>query len=123
MFQCLSLLCRNNKVTCCHGTQVPDIDALLSQMFSDLQQHPEKAEGAGQLLFQMCKGLRNMFHSCTANVSFFTKRYFVLAKSVERSSILNQSNGSDFLHQILFDAADFNVKEAAFSQKVKPCIV
>uniref|UniRef100_A0A3Q3VPZ3 Uncharacterized protein n=1 Tax=Mola mola TaxID=94237 RepID=A0A3Q3VPZ3_MOLML len=49
--------------------KVPDIDALLSQMFSDLQQHPEKAEGAGQLLFQMCKGLRNMFHSCTANVT------------------------------------------------------
>uniref|UniRef100_A0A4W6DX43 UTP20 small subunit processome component n=1 Tax=Lates calcarifer TaxID=8187 RepID=A0A4W6DX43_LATCA len=24
-------------------------------------------EGAGQLLFEMCKGVRNMFHSCTAN--------------------------------------------------------
>nr|XP_046234375.1 small subunit processome component 20 homolog isoform X2 [Scatophagus argus] len=47
--------------------KVPDLDALLNHMFSDLQQHPDKAEGAGQLLFEMCKGVRNMFHSCTAN--------------------------------------------------------
>lgn len=51
--------------------QVPDIDALLSHMFTDLQQHPEKAEGAGQLLFEMCKGVRHMFHSCAAKVSSF----------------------------------------------------
>lgn len=54
-----------------HPTQVPDLDALLTHVFSDLQQHPDKAEGAGQLLFEMCKGVRNMFHSCTANVSFY----------------------------------------------------
>ncbi|GAA6228191.1 small subunit processome component 20 homolog isoform X2 [Lates japonicus] len=47
--------------------KVPDLDALLTHVFSDLQQHPDKAEGAGQLLFEMCKGVRNMFHSCTAN--------------------------------------------------------
>ncbi|XP_044041482.1 small subunit processome component 20 homolog isoform X2 [Siniperca chuatsi] len=47
--------------------KVPDLDALLSHVFSDLQQHPDKAEGAGQLLFEMCKGVRNMFHSCAAN--------------------------------------------------------
>ncbi|KAJ0012510.1 hypothetical protein NQD34_016844 [Periophthalmus magnuspinnatus] len=47
--------------------KVPDFDALLNHVFSDLQQHPEKAEGTGQLLFEMCKGVRNMFHSCTAN--------------------------------------------------------
>ncbi|XP_074554208.1 small subunit processome component 20 homolog [Halichoeres trimaculatus] len=47
--------------------KVPDLDALLSLMFSDLQQHPDKAEGAGQLLFEMCKGVRNMFHSCSGN--------------------------------------------------------
>lgn len=51
--------------------QVSDIDALLSHMFTDLEQHPEKAEGAGQLLFEMCKGVRHMFHSCAANVSSF----------------------------------------------------
>uniref|UniRef100_H3CN87 UTP20 small subunit processome component n=1 Tax=Tetraodon nigroviridis TaxID=99883 RepID=H3CN87_TETNG len=47
--------------------KVPDIDALLSHMFTDLEHHPEKAEGAGQLLFEMCKGVRRMFHSCAAN--------------------------------------------------------
>ncbi|XP_019108873.2 small subunit processome component 20 homolog isoform X2 [Larimichthys crocea] len=47
--------------------KVPDLEALLSYVFSDLQQHPDKAEGAGQLLFEMCKGVRNMFHSCAAN--------------------------------------------------------
>ncbi|XP_070710114.1 small subunit processome component 20 homolog [Pempheris klunzingeri] len=47
--------------------KVPDLDGLLNHMFSDLQQHPDKAEGAGQLLFEMCKGVRNMFHSCAAN--------------------------------------------------------
>ena len=51
--------------------QVPDLDALLTHVFSDLQQHPDKAEGTGQLLFEMCKGVRNMFHSCAATVSFF----------------------------------------------------
>lgn len=59
-------------------TQVPDLDALLNHVFSDLQQHPDKAEGAGQLLFEMCKGVRNMFHSCAANVSFLSKGLDVL---------------------------------------------
>uniref|UniRef100_A0A3P8W978 UTP20 small subunit processome component n=1 Tax=Cynoglossus semilaevis TaxID=244447 RepID=A0A3P8W978_CYNSE len=43
--------------------KVPDFDGLLDLMFSDLQRHPDKAEGVGQLLFEMCKGVRNMFHS------------------------------------------------------------
>lgn len=38
-------------------------------MFLDLDEHPEKAEGVGQLLFEMCKGVRNMFHSCTGKVN------------------------------------------------------
>jgi U3 small nucleolar RNA-associated protein 20 len=37
-------------------------------MFLDLNEHPEKVEGVGQLLFEMCKGVRNMFHSCTGQV-------------------------------------------------------
>lgn len=37
-------------------------------MFVDLDEHPEKTEGVGQLLFEMCKGIRNMFHSCTGQV-------------------------------------------------------
>ncbi|XP_007577486.1 small subunit processome component 20 homolog [Poecilia formosa] len=46
--------------------KVPDLDALLNHMFSDLAQHPDKVKGAGQLLFEMCKGVRKMFHSCAA---------------------------------------------------------
>ncbi|KAJ4924558.1 hypothetical protein JOQ06_003513 [Pogonophryne albipinna] len=45
--------------------KVPDLDGLLNHVFSDLQQHPDKAEGAGQLLFEMCKSVRNLFHSCS----------------------------------------------------------
>lgn len=37
-------------------------------MFLDLNEYPEKVEGVGQLLFEMCKGVRNMFHSCTGQV-------------------------------------------------------
>ncbi|KAM9772369.1 small subunit processome component 20 homolog [Syngnathus typhle] len=46
--------------------KVPDLDALLTVVFSDLEKNPDKAEGAGQLLFEMCKGVRHMFHSCAA---------------------------------------------------------
>uniref|UniRef100_A0A0D9S1D0 UTP20 small subunit processome component n=1 Tax=Chlorocebus sabaeus TaxID=60711 RepID=A0A0D9S1D0_CHLSB len=45
--------------------KVSDKNALLNLMFLDLDKHPEKVEGVGQLLFEMCKGVRNMFHSCT----------------------------------------------------------
>lgn len=38
-------------------------------MFVDLGEHPEKVEGVGQLIFAMCKGVRNMFHSCAEKVS------------------------------------------------------
>ncbi|XP_077195287.1 small subunit processome component 20 homolog isoform X2 [Paroedura picta] len=44
--------------------KVSDQNALLNLMFLDLGEHPEKVEGVGQLLFAMCKGVRNMFHSC-----------------------------------------------------------
>lgn len=50
-------------------SQVPDFDALLTHVFSDLEENPDKVEGTGLLLFEMCKGVRNMFHSCAANVS------------------------------------------------------
>ncbi|KAF6340759.1 UTP20 small subunit processome component [Rhinolophus ferrumequinum] len=45
--------------------KVSDKNALFNLMFLDLDEHPEKIEGVGQLLFEMCKGVRNMFHSCT----------------------------------------------------------
>ncbi|XP_072856319.2 small subunit processome component 20 homolog isoform X1 [Pogona vitticeps] len=44
--------------------KVPDQNVLLNLMFLDLKEHPEKVEGVGQLIFEMCKGVRNMFHSC-----------------------------------------------------------
>ncbi|XP_075065353.1 small subunit processome component 20 homolog [Mixophyes fleayi] len=44
--------------------KVPDLNELLHFMFLDLEEHPQKVDGLGQLLFEMCKGVRNMFHSC-----------------------------------------------------------
>ncbi|XP_051857734.1 small subunit processome component 20 homolog isoform X2 [Antechinus flavipes] len=46
--------------------KVSDEDTLFNLMFLDLGKYPTKAEGVGQLLFEMCKGVRNMFHSCTS---------------------------------------------------------
>ncbi|XP_053572968.1 small subunit processome component 20 homolog [Bombina bombina] len=43
--------------------KVPDLNGLFNVMFLDLKKHPQKAEGLGQLLFEMCKGVQNMFHS------------------------------------------------------------
>ncbi|XP_069485978.1 small subunit processome component 20 homolog [Ambystoma mexicanum] len=43
--------------------KVPEQNALFNLIFMDLEKHPEKAEGVGQLLFEMCKGVRSMFHS------------------------------------------------------------
>uniref|UniRef100_A0A8C3M1A3 UTP20 small subunit processome component n=1 Tax=Chrysolophus pictus TaxID=9089 RepID=A0A8C3M1A3_CHRPC len=45
--------------------KVSDKNALFNLMFHDLGEHPKKVEGVGRLLFEMCKGVRNMFHSCT----------------------------------------------------------
>ncbi|XP_060050218.1 small subunit processome component 20 homolog isoform X2 [Erinaceus europaeus] len=45
--------------------KVSDKNELFNLMFLDLDEHPAKVEGVGQLLFEMCKGVRNMFHSCT----------------------------------------------------------
>ncbi|XP_066447495.1 small subunit processome component 20 homolog [Eleutherodactylus coqui] len=44
--------------------KVPDLNELFNFMFLDLNEHPQKARGLGQLLFEICKGVRNMFHSC-----------------------------------------------------------
>ncbi|KAG7320342.1 hypothetical protein KOW79_016195 [Hemibagrus wyckioides] len=45
--------------------KVPDFDNLFTLMFTDLEQCPQKAKGVGQLMFEMCRGVCNMFHSCT----------------------------------------------------------
>ncbi|XP_060746083.1 small subunit processome component 20 homolog [Tachysurus vachellii] len=45
--------------------KVSDFDSLFTLMFMDLEQCSQKAKGVGQLIFEMCKGVCNMFHSCT----------------------------------------------------------
>ncbi|XP_040263163.1 small subunit processome component 20 homolog [Bufo bufo] len=44
--------------------KVSDLNGLFNCMFLDLKEHPQKADGLGRLLFETCKGVRNMFHSC-----------------------------------------------------------
>ncbi|KAM4037263.1 small subunit processome component 20 homolog isoform 2-T2 [Anomaloglossus baeobatrachus] len=44
--------------------KVPDLSGLFNFIFLDLKEHHQKADGLGQLLFETCKGVRNMFHSC-----------------------------------------------------------
>lgn len=46
--------------------KVTDYDVLFTLIFSNLSEHPQKARGAGQLIFEMCRGVRNMFHSCAS---------------------------------------------------------
>ncbi|KAK7107774.1 small subunit processome component 20 homolog [Littorina saxatilis] len=43
--------------------KVKDQDALLTFLFKDLKQNPEKTEGLGQLLFEVVKGVKEHFHS------------------------------------------------------------
>ncbi|XDV24664.1 hypothetical protein PO909_028779 [Leuciscus waleckii] len=46
--------------------KVTDYDVLFTLVFSNLSEHPQKAKGAGQLIFEMCRGVRGMFHSCAS---------------------------------------------------------
>ncbi|XP_064011087.1 small subunit processome component 20 homolog [Pogoniulus pusillus] len=48
--------------------KVADKNAIFNLMLCDLGEHPKKVEGVGQLLFEMCKGVRSMFHSCAETV-------------------------------------------------------
>ncbi|XP_061420704.1 small subunit processome component 20 homolog [Lethenteron reissneri] len=48
--------------------KVPDHSALFDWMFTDLEQNPDKCDGLGRLLFQMCRGVRMQFHSCAGRV-------------------------------------------------------
>uniref|UniRef100_A0A8D0GIN0 UTP20 small subunit processome component n=1 Tax=Sphenodon punctatus TaxID=8508 RepID=A0A8D0GIN0_SPHPU len=54
--------------------KVSDQNVLFNVMFIDLGEHPEKVEGVGQLIFEMCKGVRNMFHSCAEKVRLILKK-------------------------------------------------
>ncbi|XP_022238550.1 small subunit processome component 20 homolog [Limulus polyphemus] len=48
--------------------KVPDKEELLKFIFQKLEDNPTQAQGVGQLLFEMIKGVKKQFHSCTAKV-------------------------------------------------------
>ncbi|XP_059834550.1 small subunit processome component 20 homolog [Hypanus sabinus] len=48
--------------------KVPDHSGLFNVVFADLEEHRSKTVGVGQLLFEMCKGVQNTFHSCAARI-------------------------------------------------------
>ncbi|XP_054911685.1 small subunit processome component 20 homolog [Poeciliopsis prolifica] len=89
--------------------KVPDLDALLNHMFSDLDQHPDKVKGAGQLLFEMCKGVRKMFHSCAATALPVAWRK--LGPSTSRSVSLPWNAVRDALDHMVQAAAGYVDKE------------
>ncbi|CAB1345772.1 unnamed protein product [Coregonus sp. 'balchen'] len=89
--------------------KVPDLDALLNHMFLDLEEHPGKAEGVGQLLFEMCKGVRNMFHSCAGTTLPVALRK--LGPSADQEVSLPWDAVRDALDQMAQAAANHVEKE------------
>ncbi|KAJ8006735.1 hypothetical protein DPEC_G00110300 [Dallia pectoralis] len=89
--------------------KVPDLDALLDHMFLDLEVHPGKAEGVGQLLFEMCKGVRNMFHSCAGKALPVALRK--LGPSANQTVSLPWDAVRDALDQLAQVAAKYVEKE------------
>ncbi|XP_054655986.1 small subunit processome component 20 homolog [Dunckerocampus dactyliophorus] len=93
--------------------KVPDLDALLTHVFSDLCQHPDKAEGAGQLLFEMCKGVRHMFHSCAATA----------VPTALRKLGPTTSPGVPLPWDLVRDALDHTARAAASYVEKEHCLV
>ncbi|XP_067674264.1 small subunit processome component 20 homolog [Haliotis asinina] len=48
--------------------KVKDHSGFFDFLFSTLEEHPDKAEGVGQLLFEMIKGVKKQFHSTTEKI-------------------------------------------------------
>ncbi|XP_071112967.1 small subunit processome component 20 homolog [Haliotis cracherodii] len=48
--------------------KVKDHSGFLDFLFSTLEEHPDTAEGVGQLLFEMIKGVKKQFHSTTEKI-------------------------------------------------------
>ncbi|XP_030576149.1 small subunit processome component 20 homolog isoform X2 [Archocentrus centrarchus] len=84
--------------------KVPDLSALLTHVFSDLEEHPDKVEGTGLLLFEMCKGVRNMFHSCAANA--FSVALHKLGPTTDRGVSLPWTSVRDALDHMAQAAAN-----------------
>ncbi|KAM9407228.1 small subunit processome component 20 homolog isoform 1-T1 [Salvelinus alpinus] len=89
--------------------KVPDLDALLNHMFLDLEELPGKAVGVGQLLFEMCKGVRNMFHSCAGTALPIALRK--LGPSADQEVSLPWDAVRDALDQMAQAAANHVEKE------------
>ncbi|XP_066490771.1 small subunit processome component 20 homolog [Tiliqua scincoides] len=89
--------------------KVSDQNALLNLMFRDLEEHPEKVEGVGQLIFEMCKGVRNMFHSCAEKaIKLILKK---LGPVTETDIVLPWDSVGEAFKHTAKSAADFVYKE------------
>ncbi|MBN3281355.1 UTP20 protein, partial [Polyodon spathula] len=89
--------------------KVPDLNSLFNCMFLDLEEHPEKAEGVGQLLFEMCKGVRNMFHSCASKA--FSVALQKLGPVTEREVELPWSTVGEVLCHMAESSASYVYEE------------
>ncbi|XP_058842187.1 small subunit processome component 20 homolog [Acipenser ruthenus] len=89
--------------------KVPDLHSLFNCMFLDLEEHPEKAEGVGQLLFEMCKGVRNMFHSCASKA--FSVALKKLGPVTEREVELPWSTVGEVLCHMAESSASYVYEE------------
>uniref|UniRef100_A0AAR2JK74 UTP20 small subunit processome component n=1 Tax=Pygocentrus nattereri TaxID=42514 RepID=A0AAR2JK74_PYGNA len=86
--------------------KVPDFHALFTMMFMDLEKHPQKTQGVGQLIFEMCKGVRNMFHSCALPVVLRK-----LGPSEEGCAVLPWDAVKEALDQMAESSANYVLKE------------
>ncbi|XP_043943711.1 small subunit processome component 20 homolog [Protopterus annectens] len=92
--------------------KVSDQDTLFNLIFADLEEHKEKAEGLGQLLFEMCKGVRNTFHSyaTTALPTVLQK----LGPITETEAVLPWDTVGEAVKHMLKSAVSYIHKENIF---------
>ncbi|KAF5898818.1 small subunit processome component 20, partial [Clarias magur] len=89
--------------------KVADFDSLFTLMFSDLEKYPQKAEGVGQLIFEMCRGVCNMFHSCTSTALPVALRK--LGPSGEGDIVLPWDSIKEALDHMAESSANYVAKE------------
>ncbi|XP_036433359.1 small subunit processome component 20 homolog [Colossoma macropomum] len=102
--------------------KVPDYDALFTMMFMDLEKHPQKAQGVGQLIFEMCKGVRNMFHSCASTALPVVLRK--LGPAEDGGAVLPWDAVKEALDQMAESSANYVVKEnvLVFWDSLQGCV-
>ncbi|XP_056312047.1 small subunit processome component 20 homolog [Danio aesculapii] len=89
--------------------KVSDYEALFTLMFSNLSEHPQKARGAGQLIFEMFRGVRNMFHSCATTALPVVLRK--LGPAVEQDVDLPWDSIKEALDHMVESSANYVDKE------------